>query len=43
MKDLTILFHMRYGSLICFKKWLSTIPKCRGHMVEARTTQKATK
>ena len=24
-----LLFHMRYGSLICSKRWLSDRPKCR--------------
>ena len=43
MKALTILFHMRYGSLLSSMKWLSDRPKCWGHLVEARTTQRATK
>ena len=42
MKALTILFHMRYGSLLSSMKWLSDRPKCWGHMVEAGTTQAKT-
>ena len=43
MKALNMPFQMRYGSLLSSKQWLSTIPKCRGHLVEASSTQKATK
>ena len=30
-----LLFQMRYGSLICSKKWLSDRPKCWGMLFEA--------
>ena len=43
MKALSLLFQMRYGSLLSSKKWLSTIPKCRGYLVEVGALQKATK
>ena len=40
MKAIAIPFHMRYGSIICSKRLQSDRPKCRGHLVEAGTTQK---
>ena len=43
MKAQNILFQMRYGSLLCSKRLQSDRPKCRGHLVEASPTQKATK
>ena len=43
MKALNMLFQMRYGSLLSSRRLQSTIQKCRGHLVEAGTLQKATK
>ena len=43
MKVLNMLSQMRYDNLFCSKKWLSTIPKCRGYLVEVGALQKATK
>ena len=40
MKALNMLFQMRYGSLLSSKKWLRSVPKCRGHLVEASTLRK---
>ena len=34
---------MRYGSLLSSKRWLSTIPRCRGYLAEVGALQKATK
>ena len=42
-KALHPLFQMRYDSLLYSDKWLYGSPKGRGPMVEASTTQKATK
>ena len=38
-----MLFQMRYGSLLSSRRLQSTIQKCRGHLVEASPTPKATK
>ena len=43
MKALHMLFQMRYGSLLSSRRLQSTIQKCRGHLVEASPTPKATK
>ena len=43
MKALNILFQMRYGSLLSSMILLSTMPKCRGYLVEASKTQNAKK
>ena len=28
MKALHLFFHLRYGSTLCFRKWLCDSPKC---------------
>ena len=43
MKALSMLFQMRYGSLLFSRKLQSTTPKCRGPLVEVGALQKATK
>ena len=43
MKALYAIFHMRYGSLVCWKKWLSDSPEYRGHLVNPRATQAKTR
>ena len=43
MKALNMLFQMRYGSLLSSRRLQSTIQKCRGPLVEASPTPKATK
>ena len=43
MKALSMLFQMRYGSLLSSRKLQSTSPKCRGYLVEVGALKKATK
>ena len=43
LKALNMPSQMRHGSLLSSWKWQSINPKCRGPMVEASPTQKATK
>ena len=40
MKALHLLFHMRYGSPLCSRKWLCGSPECWVHLHEAGTTPK---
>ena len=40
MKALGILLNWGYGSLDSTKKWLNDRPKCEGHFVDHRVTQK---
>ena len=40
MKALNMLFQMRYGSPVCYEKWLCVSPKCGPHHDEASPTQK---
>ena len=39
MKALWIPFHMRYGGLICCRKWLRYRPKCTSSLHEVGTPQ----
>ena len=42
MKALWIPFHMRYGGLICCRKWLRYRPKCTSSLHEVGTPQNHT-
>ena len=40
MKALNIPFQMRYGSPVCYEKWLCGSPKCEAPLHEASSAKK---